>query len=635
MLNKNNLIAIIKKKASLNSVTILSAVLFWIWMTAYSILIYKQFSLIQVIGVASIFLTILSLFTYFFTDLLKERIVINLQTIVYTFLLFFLMVLLISTLSHQADAYIHTFPLLEAEIDLGWHQDTAFHVSLIQSIMHFGYPSIAQHGTQFDLYHVLSHYVDALILSIVQIEPYDSYGLLGTFKQWLLVSSIAVFIATVLKKSSLLLYALVFILIAPIFTGTWHATLSHSLWFTSILVIFGTLKVFTLFTNNDKLIIGDLFFIFIIIVLITLGKISTGFMYASIIGLFLLFKYPKDKNIYILGIVLATFFIAYSKWFSSVYIGDEGDSYDFSILSFKYYLSTIFAPKLAQFKYITPQNLMILMDILILSVLAFLSKDRNIIKFLFATISSYFLLITLSGISVKLNSSDVFYFYLGFTYPLNLFVFIFIVYSLKKYAIHGTPNFSNISLAILAFVIFVLPISYVSSAFPRTLNQVKHSFRSIDHRPYTYINKKLPAEKQLSITKLLKHKVENITFEEFDRPLYTFRENIYKILKDNKVEKKDALLFVPKEIFQKELSKFGGQQWAEGMLLYAVVGVPMIHAINSNKRKAYAQRNYPDTSTWKPSNSFSLDSICKNHSAKIIIKCVDFKNLIFETHRCK
>ncbi|HIP12046.1 MAG TPA: hypothetical protein EYG73_04910 [Arcobacter sp.] len=630
MIKKLSNTLLTKENSSIYSSILLSLMLFTLWTITYALIIFKQFSWMQILGVSSVFIVIFSLFTYFFTDLFKDKFNIGLKNTFYAFLIFILMMLLFSTM--QQSPYRLTFPLLETELGLGWHQDTAFHVSLIQSIMNFGYPSIAQHGVPFNLYHVLSHYVDALIVWVAQVDPYDSYMLLITFKKCLLVSSIAVFIAVLIKKVHPALFVLIFIFISPILTGTWHAIGSHSLWFTTILLIFSALKIFNLLISaeiNNK----DYYYFFIILILVTLGKISTGFMYASLVGFFLLLKCPKDKRVYILGTALTIFFWMYSKWFASTYIGNTSTSYDFSILSFDYYWRTIIYSKPVLFIY--AQNTMVHIDIAILTTLVFIFKDKNTLNLLSATVVSYLLLVTLTGITVTLNTNDIGYFYLGFTYILNLFVFMSIVYNLQKYKLFYSIEYKSFYVVLSLISALYVASFYVSSPFPKTFQKMESSLKSINNAPFSNINKKLSPEKKISISKLLTTQVTRSTFIDFERPIYNFREKINQILINNKVSKKEALLFIPKEIYKQDISKFGGEAWANGMLLYAITGVPLLYAINNNKQKAYTQQDYNRSHLWKKSDEFSVEEVCKENSSKTIIQLLDFKNLKFNIYKCK
>ncbi len=615
------------ENTSIYSITLISILLFTIWTVIYSLIIFEQFSWLQIVFVATSFILLLFLFTKFFTDLSQQRIEINFKNISYALLLFILMVLLSSTLPTVTNQYVHTYPLLETELGLGWHQDTVFHVSIIQSILNFGYPSIAQHGTMFNLYHVLSHYVDSIIVFMAGVEPYDAYGLLFIFKIWLLISSIAIFISVTIKSVHPVLYLFIFLLIAPVLTGSWHAVYSHGLWFTTILIIFSSLKIFKTFMVNT-LDNKNIYFIFIVIVLITLGKISSGLMSASFIGLFLVIKYPKDKRIYLLGLILGIFFIFYIKLFSASYGTSISAGYDLSILTIKYFYNTI-----TNYNY--SQNIMINSSLIILIFISYFFKNRNTYRILFSGILSYLLLIVITAVKTDLTSSDVWYFYLGFTYILNLFAFQLIVYELQNNRLLGNEKFKKIYITTLLITSIYISSFYVSSKLSIAPTKIIDQAKSLNTKPFRYMNKKWKSKNYLTVKKLLLRKATNTYFEDLHRPLYTFRGSINNILVQNNISKRQALLFVPKEIYEKNISKFGGQLWARGMLMYAVTGVPLLYAINNNEQKAYTQQDYDKNHLWKKSNEFSFDKVCQDNSLKTIIQLLDFKNLKFNIYKCK
>ncbi len=614
-----------KENTSLYSIILIGILLFLTWTTAYALIVFQQFSWIEVISVSISFIIILFLFTRYFTDIFQKKIELTLKNIVYAFLLCFLMCLLSSTnLSDITIAkFVHTYPLLETELGLGWDEDTVYHISIIQSILHFGYPSIAQHGPIFNLYHVLSHYVDSLILFIVQVEPYDSYGLLFTFKIWLFISSITIFIYTTIKRIHPLWYLFIFIVIAPIFVGTWRAMSSHGLWFTTILILFSSLKIFRILIESKPR-NKDLYFMFIVIILISLGKISSGFMEASLIGLFLLIKYPKDKRIYLLGLGWSIFFIFYIKLFSESYGVNTLAAYDFSKFSIKYFF------------YNPPWDIMINSSLLILMFLSYFFKNKNTYRLLFSVLISYLILMLIITVKTDLYSVDRLYFYFGFTYILNLITFQFLIHETQNNKIvAGDERFKNVFIVTIMATLLYISSFYLSANLSFSPYRVKNNIKVVNTQAFSYINKKLDNKNQLSIKKILFQKVNNDYFINFNRPLYTFRDSINNILKQNNISKSQALLFIPKEIYNDNISKFAGPAWARGMLMYAVTGVPLVYAIKNNKKKAYNQQDYTRNSLWKKNSLFSFEDICQDNPSKTIIRLFNFENLKFDIHRCK
>ncbi|WP_181040229.1 hypothetical protein [Desulfobulbus oralis] len=129
------------------SATLLAVVMFFIYITAYALLVFVQFTSLQILSVGLTCAGLLILLTTLFMrpslfDFHPGLLRVNLKTVASS--LFITVVLIM--FAHSAagtpfSGYVRTFPLLETELGLGWHHDTAFHVSLIQSILNFGYPS--------------------------------------------------------------------------------------------------------------------------------------------------------------------------------------------------------------------------------------------------------------------------------------------------------------------------------------------------------------------------------------------------------------------------------------------------------------------------------------------------------------
>ncbi|EPZ8204082.1 hypothetical protein ACXWHM_004825, partial [Enterobacter hormaechei] len=66
------------------------------------------------------------------------------------------------------DSYMNKYfsfnPIFDVDTHNIWHKDSAYNISIIQSIINFGYPSIGLDGHKLTAYHVLSHYADAFLL---------------------------------------------------------------------------------------------------------------------------------------------------------------------------------------------------------------------------------------------------------------------------------------------------------------------------------------------------------------------------------------------------------------------------------------------------------------------------------------
>jgi hypothetical protein len=521
-------------------------------------------------------------------------------------------------------SYVRTFPLIEAELGLSWHQDTAFHSSIIQSIINFGYPSVAQHGIPVTIYHVLSHYLDAFIIFITGIEVFDSYGMLFYFKSFLIVSVIIVFVSNVIDDRRPFVFLITLLLISPVILGTWHIIGSHGLWFTSMLLVVSSIKVFNILTKDDKNSLYDLIFLYFLIVFISFGKISTGFMYATFIGFYLLYKEPKDIKIYGLGLLWVVFFFIYQKLMAGP--RENMGLMDIDLYSIYMYLTNT--------SHYSKLILSIYATLFILFFISLLFKSRkNNIAFM-AALSSFFILTIVSNIK-EFSSPDIFYFKYGFSSILILFTIQSLFFNVKHYHEAKFLKFSNNNIKV-AIILLVSPVISLSLYYRQTfdfLDIVEKKQHKYDNRYFLKINNRVNQGDKMSYQKIIKNPFQNHLPENIERPLFEFRKSLFKFMSLNDISKTQALLFVPKEIFEHDIDIFRGEKWARGLFFYAVMGVPLINGV-SELRGNYGYADYSSEALWEKNRDFSKHKACDDNPNKIIIRVMNFDNPQFCLYHC-
>ena len=94
------------------------------------------------------------------------------------------------------------------------------------------------------------------------------------------------------------------------------------------------------------------------------------------------------------------------------------------------------------------------------------------------------------------------------------------------------------------------------------------------------------------------------------------------------------MLFISEEIFKKEISGFKELQWANRMLMYAITGVPPLYGIYDPDIRAYSQRGYDKSQTWKSREDFNAGDECKEHPSKVIVELLGFGAASFKLHKC-
>ncbi len=629
---------------SISSVTIFSIITFYIWITVKALFIFQQFSFYEVISVSFVFFTIFfTLTVIFFGDFFKQRIKINTYNILFSCIITILMIMIANTGDMDSTEYFRTFPLLETETGLGWHHDTVYHTSIIQSILNFGYPSIGQHGSPLIIYHVLSYYIDALILSITGLEAYDTYGLFVHFKNFVFISTAIVFLAYIFKGTMGYVFLIILILATPIIIGGWDATGSHTLWFTTILLILSSPKVFNMVAKDESNSINDFIFLFFLMVVIALSKVSTGFMYAVFIGIYLLLKQPKNKLVYLLGIGWMIFFLNYRKLMVQSYNSETG-KLDFTRLNFvETYQYITNSPN----TYLLDTQISIFATIFLLSAIAFIFRDKKNTRILIAAISSFFILVFLVRINAGFGRSDVEYFYLGFSSVLIIFTLQALSFNIKLYQVEQFSDTKTIDHRLIKVSILLSAI-YLSNfhlqpkldIVPKSLKQTDQSIKAdilnfihIDNR-FLKINSILKESDKISFSKILRHPIKNYFPKEINRPLWVFRKDLLDFLSANKISKRQASLYLPKEIFEKDIAKFKGLKWGKGLLIYAVTGVPLVNAIRK-PYKAYGFADYEEGGLWINKEQFQPEKTCAEISSKYIIITNSFNEPNFDLYQCK
>lgn len=213
--------------------------------------------------------------------------------------------------------YAPEFPtqLIDAGGDVA--ADTFHHSSMIFSIMNFGYPSTGLDGTPFTPYHVLSHYADAVLLSLSGLHPLDSAGMFLQLKVLVFVTAVLLLMWVLFRDSAAWVQIAVPMLVLPAFTASWHVVGSHGLWLTSLLVVVSTPFVWRLVSSSTAPTGRSLVLLGLLGAALSVGKISTGFMFMFVVGLLLWLGHLKNWRIYALGISWGTFMVTYASMIAS------------------------------------------------------------------------------------------------------------------------------------------------------------------------------------------------------------------------------------------------------------------------------------------------------------------------------
>ncbi|QOV64458.1 hypothetical protein [Kosakonia pseudosacchari] len=518
--------------------------------------------------------------------------------------------------------YARFTPWIDADLLNTWHQDTAFHTALIRSIINWGYPSVGLDGHPLTTYHLLSHYIDAALISISGIDAYDGYGFMVYTKALMLSLTCISFVSSLSKNRNFTLWGS--IIFTPAFIGTWHAIGSHALWATSFLLIMISLKTYAILLK-EKTNIFDYLFLTFVAILLCAGKLSTGFAFICIYYSVLFLKDSRSLRFYISCISLLIFLFFYQKFFNYSY--GINSTINFSNINFKSFSTFIAEDN----KY---KNSFIVFSVVYFGIYL-LSKKKIAMQMLFSTLTTIFTIYIITNIFSGFGYSDKYYFAQGYFSVMIVIAFMLCSNYYNNFALQspeknieskkllGTLTVLS-SLFITSF--FFLPISTIQKLTPGNLNKILTTALISPYKTISNIS-----ENKYNLFHEPK-KEEYSTLKESGE-IYNFYTQIKKYMDDNKIEKKDVAIFIPRDTAEKEfISKINaGQKKFYAMNLYAMTGIQMIHSIQE-KALGYGFKNYDSNSIM--TNSVVYSDECKRLKLAVIFELIQTEKLHVVPHKC-
>lgn len=586
------------------AISVLTLVNFYIFCTIYAVFVYVQFPILEVLSVSLVFLIIfLFLIIIFCPTFYNGNAKFSGPNIFWSIIIFNFLLLVLHSQNPTFDVYYRTFPTFEFDNNYGYHIDSAYHVSIINSINLFGIPSTGLNDVPVLKYHVLSHYVDALIIKITGLNAWETYGLFYYFKCILLISSLLILISLVCKKFELIFLLSIFFLI-PIVVSSWYAVASHSLWFTSLIVILSSPLIYKIISIKENIQIKHYLLLSIILIFISLGKISSGFMYAYFVGIIIFFKNFKNPRTYFFIFLFLSFFIFYYFYYS--YPGQ------ININNYEKNLNNIF--------WLTKNLINNYYIFLFFASLFFLFRTKQIILFIVSFCLSY-LIIYLINIFIELDENSNRYFYYGL-WSTSIFIFYQLIIN-----VFSTNNKLNYKIFFTLLLFWILPqidstkFNFFNSSF-KIINEIKMNFIL---KPFKNLNEIDPGL-QVTIKKLVLNR-NYIPFDKYPKYIANININLNKFIKLNKLSKKNSLLFIPEEAFYKhqaEKIRSGDSYWGLAQLIYAVTGVPLVHGLKEREKAdvsigTYGRDSYDNSALWVNKKDFDPIFVCSKFKKNIII----------------
>jgi len=507
----------------------------------------------------------------------------------------------------QWEDYFANFAVARLAVGGGFHQDSAFHVAILQNILNGGVASTGQHLAPFIPYHVLSYYFDAFFVQVFSLDPWESYALLFYAKSSLMLVSVIYFVRIGLRARR----RSAFWFLAPVVTlawaHTWHSVGSHTLWVPMTLLLLLAPWLHGLLEGERVVGPREMAKLTLLVAALTFGKGSIGLAFALIVGLILFFS-GRISAVVVLGGLVWVSFLAFWAFISAQATPSNLFVWPIEGLA-------------ARLAYVDE----LVVSLLLLAGLSAIVRSRDIHSnggiIAGVLLSSLFAIVAVS-IWVANNSSDSFY------YVSALFaVAIVTVIPLLLLQVRKPLDEPRLGPAVwlVGFAIAVSPVVAEAPIGPYVgLTRPLEIARAADTVTYRWLNAdRVESAAVSALRSPTQWKWYGAPIPEGTSLVKRLGQAADSLLEDSEVPKREALLFVPSEAFA-ELAAFEtGPDWAHGMLITAVTGFPLLHGVPSGVAPTYGFHSYlgiGDEVFQKPLNSVSSSSLCESDRAVVVVE---------------
>lgn len=498
--------------------------------------------------------------------------------------------------------YVSNFPNQRMDLGGGFHRDSVFHVAIIQGVLNTGYPTTGQHLEPWVSYHALSHYVDAVALWLLGIDAWESYALLFFAKGVAITLSVIYFAMKVAEPHSRSFFWLTLLIVYPAFTATWVVIGSHGQWFPMIVLALAANHVFVIAMKNRRT-WADYALLTVLVVVLSLGKVSLGFSFAVLVGLWLFFRRPLDWKLIATGVVWVTFLVAYASVFASMVSSGPG---------FPHVLPS-------SFEYVGQEVVAISLTAILSGFVAQFAKAKYGWSFSAALFVSG-VLTALAVVIATDNPSDVFYFFHGL-FSVTLFLAVPL---LARGLLHNSrfavcpQGPEKTRLTLLAFVgslLFVFSpvasqgaVSIYSSPLPfwSTAGAV------LDHTYFWANEGEEPGDRMTTWHAALG---EQLRADETEKIPYAsqLRDSLNDFVQVNNLSNESPLLFLTTEQFEVVASRISDpypKSLYTGLAVTAVTGLPLVFGIPDPDFQNYGFSDYDENALIKRGNEATFEDLC-------------------------
>lgn len=501
--------------------------------------------------------------------------------------------------------YVSNFPNQRMDFGGGFHQDSVFHVAIIQGVLNTGYPTTGQHLEPWVSYHALSHYVDAVALWLLGIDPWESYALLFFAKGVAITLSVIYFAMKVAEPHSRSFFWLTLLIVYPAFTATWLVIGSHGQWFPMIVLALSAHRVFVV-AMKDQRIWGDYALLTVLVVVLSLGKISLGFSFAVLVGLWLFFRRPIDWRLIVTGVAWVTFLAAYA---SGAFNSRLSSGTEFS--------SVWTRDVVGLFRYASEDILAVSLLTALAGIVARLVKSALVRSFT-SSLAVSLAAIALAVVIATENLSDVAYFFHGLFSVALLLSLPLLAGALahNPQSAAGPSSHEKSGLRLLAFVasfLFALsPVVSKEQGSPYTSLQ-KAKYTAVGILGHTYLWANEGAEPVDRMTTWQAALGKQFRVEEPEKLPYAsrLRDALKDFVEVNGLSNESPLLYLTSEQFEAVAARISNPDplWT-GLAVTAVTGLPLVFGVPDPDFRNYGFSDYDEGALVKRENEASFEDLC-------------------------
>lgn len=505
--------------------------------------------------------------------------------------------------------YFTNFAYARLDAGGGFHQDSAFHVAIIQNILTHGRPSTGQHLTPFLPYHFLSYYFDAAVIRMFGFDPWESYGLLFFAKSTLLLLSVLFFLAWLLRDVPRLPASLAGASLLFAYTSSWHVIGSHTQWIPMTLLLLVAPWLHGVLVS-PVVTRWQLAGLTLLVVILTLGKGSLGLAFTAVVALSLLFSRRVTQSVMLAGLFWGAFLLGWGLLSSSG--GVDSGLIQWPVEGLPRRLISVH-PFVA--------SLVALSGILLVVRKQQVAKSPAWSPFALPVAATVVLLVAaFAGISR--SRSDAFYFMSG------LFAVAIVLYAplLLRVALDASARRKAVVVALAIALAFSPVISRLSGPISPygDIFAIADVVRAGSTVTYTWSNELVSNGDRMSVLRAFGlDKRSGRPASAAQSPFRRLADSTSSLLESHALARRDVLLYVPFEHGAVIESAASGPAWATGLLLTAITGLPQVYGVPEGGRQSYGFSTYGQfgsTALRRSSAEVSSDELCGFGKAVVVVE---------------